>query len=180
MPEVAIKTVAIIITAIEGAALILLCVGTAIGQFVVSSNKASCQTLWGFKTDCTELKYTWRGLDAFGCAERRDSMAAGAAFAIITIACVFIAFLWGILLIVGVVRGLLCPAIVMLCGAVFGLLPWILVVVVYSRIMCECEGCSFPGRYKNMYDLGAGFVLLVVGYACHLAVTIYVCVVHFG
>lgn len=180
MQKVGVKTVAIVLTSIEGFVLLLLCVAIPIGQFKGKINSSSCFTMWGYKNECASTKYTAQGKSAFGCAERHDTMTAAGALAIVELLCVVGAFIWAVLILTGIVRGYFVPVILMLVGAGIGILPWVLVVVVYHEEMCVCVGCSLGGKFKNSYDYDAGFILLLISWCCHVGATIFLCLMFFG
>lgn len=180
MRKLRVKTVAIVLTSIEGFVLLLLCVAIPIGQLKRKGSSSSCYTMWGYKNDCSAVPYTSKGKSAFGCAERRDTMTAAGVFAIFELLCVVGAFIWVVLILTGIVRGYFVPVILMLCGAGLGIVPWVLVTVVYHQKMCDCSGCSMSGKMKDSCNFDAGFILLLITWVCHVGATIFLCLMFFG
>ncbi|ORC86593.1 amastin-like surface protein-like protein [Trypanosoma theileri] len=119
----------------------------------------SCITLWGARK-CSSTKYSSR---SFQCDRQRNTMRAGAAFAIIsiffTLVCVFMIFLKDTIKI-GSFVAKVC-AIVSVCTI---LIAWATAAGVYHQKMCKILLFELPSYKNDGWKLGAGFGLMVTAW----------------
>lgn len=147
--------------------IVLFCivVGTPTAQFVPQGGGCGCFTMWGYKPNCGRTHYSSRGINAFGCGQRKDNMTASAVFAIASIAAVLLAFLYGALMYLKKCSGFLIPALLTLIASATLLVCWACIAGVYNNSMCNCSNCSRGGKFKNLgYEYGFGFVLVVIAW----------------
>lgn len=155
--------------------------GCGSGSYYAGGYSASsCFTMWGFKWDCGSTTYNARGTAAFGCGQRKNNMTGAAVFAIVSIAFVLVAFLYGLLLVLGCCRGYLLPAIMTLIAVATLLVCWACVAGVYNNNMCNCTGCAMSGKLKNNgYAYGPGFALIVSAWCFQVVNCVFVFVLMF-
>eukprot|EP00796_Vickermania_ingenoplastis_P006096 gene6096-biopygen3902 len=162
---------AIIFTALEVVVLALTVIGTPIQQFKPKYGGNHCFTLWGYKADCGSTTYTIRGKDAFGCAQRKNNMVGAAVFAIASIVFSLILVLYGVMVILHCCTSFLLPVILSILTAGTLLVCWACVAGVFNNRMCKHQVTD--GKYKEWYDYGAGFALIVVAWCVQVVNVVF-------
>lgn len=159
---------AIVFTIIEVLVLAFTVIGTPIAQFKPrhrGPGVKSCLTMWGAKADCGSTSYSARGIDAFGCGQRKNNMTGAAVFAIVSIVVALILVLYGVLMVLNACQSAILPIILSILAVATLLVCWACVAGVYNNSMCNCNGCWMSGKLKNMnIEYGAGFILIVIAW----------------
>ncbi|GET88967.1 amastin-like surface protein-like protein [Leishmania tarentolae] len=152
----------LIFTIIQLCVLLSVIISTPISQIDSKASKL-CYTFWGMKSDCSKTTYSLKGKLAFGnCAQRRDSMNGGAAFAIISIFTTLVALLFGLLMVIRNPCAVFFP-LLFTCISVFTILiSWACVAGALNIKMCGIKWSLFALEY------GAGFGLMVVAFCLQI------------
>lgn len=153
---------AFIFTALQAIVFLFVVIATPIAMFRGYWGPG-CYTLWGAKADCGSTKYIARGIDAFGCGQRRNNMNGGAAFAIVSIVTTLVALICGVSILCKSPCSTLITIIFTALSVATILIAWACVAGVYNNIMCGRNGV--PGtRFGYYLRYGAGFDLLVTAW----------------
>lgn len=208
----------LIFTVVECAVFLLLLVGIPLAQFKArpmqyclnqSSSVSSfascienldiampCYTMWGYKENCAGTAYIARGIAAFECPRRRNTMNAAAAFSIISLfLCIAIA-LGGLMLYTNSCQSILVVLVLTVIAVFTHLISWACVADVYNSRMCGLADMldgGIDGNYvnyfgwsdlgtrgKDAFSLGSGFALLVISWCAQLVNCVIVAVLFFS
>lgn len=142
--------------------------GTACPGGQLKSLSKSCYTLWGFKLSCGSSSYSSKGSSAFGCSKRNGSMTAAGAFGIISALVACAGVVLGVLLLLNLFAQPVLLIVVPAVGVVTLLVAWALVASV-SDSKCDDEW----NKFKESHKLGAGFILLIVGWVLEVASCVF-------
>lgn len=113
---------------------------------------------------CGSSAYSAKGTSAFACSKRNGSMKAAGAFGVISVVIALMGVALGVLLLLDLFAQPLLLIVVPAVGAVTLLLSWALVAAVGDS-KCDEEWTNF----KQSNKLGAGVILLVMGWALEVA-----------
>ncbi|KAL7696245.1 amastin-like protein [Lotmaria passim] len=165
----------IIYSILQFIAFLFILVGTPIDMFRAHEKSVwgntQCLTMWGFKMKCYSNTYDIKPSELFpACTERRDRFRAAEAFAIISIV------VYGVACIFGFVQLCCCSCLRWACVLlnIFGItscISWAIMSDLYlkdttsSPTWTTSVNCH---KLKLNYKHGAGFALLITGWALNL------------
>lgn len=156
--------------------LIMISLGTPLGQFVPSDGACGCFTMWGYKPNCSRPYYSSRGFYAFGCRQRKNNMTCAAVFAVFSIIAVLFSFSYGGLFFLKHVSNFFLLVASSFVASFTLLVCWTCTTGVFTNSMCSCSSCFLPGKFKNLgLSYSTGFYLIVIGWCLQVAHSI-VCV----
>lgn len=173
------KTAAIVYLVAEFIIFALTVIATPIAQFKPKDSSSMCITMWGYKVKCSSTQYNAKGIAAFGCGQRKNNMTAAAVFSIASIVVLLLAVIWGLLLLLRMMRSYLIPGVLTLLATAFLLICWACIAGVYSIRMCK-DGDGSKHSYKDgNLKYGAGFIMLVLAWVLQVLTCVFVFILMF-
>lgn len=161
-------------------ALVFIVVGTPIDMFrakgVDTFGNKACLTLWGSKEKCYSTTYNTKPSELFAqCTERRDRFRAAEAFAIISIV------VYGVAALLGFIQLCCCHCLRWICLmlnilGIFSCISWSLMADLYFKNTTSSVTWSASAncyRFSRDYKYGAGFALLIVGWALNFIAILF-------
>ncbi|KPA79186.1 amastin-like surface protein-like protein [Leptomonas pyrrhocoris] len=168
---------AVIFCALQFTVFLFVLVSTPIDQLKFKGSDA-CWTFFGAKIKCSNAKRSATGIEAFGCAHRRNNMNGGAAFAIFSICTTLAALVFGILMLLRIPCAVLIPLILTCLSVLTILISWACVAGVYSERMCSTS-TSNGVKASAFMDYGAGFGLMVTAWCLQIINVVVLVLVSF-
>lgn len=175
-----------IYTILEFVAFVFVLVGTPIDMFRSKGQNeignSACLTMWGYKSECYSTSYDVKSMSTLfaGCPKRLHHFQAAEAFAIISIAVFAVCFILGLCM-CSCCSSCACCCRVLLCiliilGIASAAVVWACMAASYNvdhngddssaeSIISDVNPLCY--KLKNIVKYGAGFALIVVGWAIH-------------
>lgn len=168
---------AIIFCVVQFIVFLFVLVGTPTAQLTSKSTQA-CWTLFGAKSRCSNSKRSATGVEAFGCAHRRNNMNGGAAFAIISIFTTLAALVFGVLMLLRIPCAVLIPLILTCLSVLTILICWACVAGVHTTNMCSNSVANIFLNPRSA-SYGAGFGLMVTAWCLQIVNVVVLVLVSF-